>query len=330
MSFKSPASTSKIFSKDDDSSPIMNLPSTTHKQPSPLHPTPILSSLADRSKIMHSELATTDRGVTTETNFIDPEAESRSVNSHDWKRRKLLSPTSPVRALRTPVQIPDSYSSLASSITASDVNHMAEEMNHSGKFNKLRPSCSPSDSDGSDEPPGLNMHERLKIFCLRCRNPLGLPENEFYVMSSTLSSSKVHLTSLWKETSEIVGSSIPSVDILASDMVSVDHRLYQKSHPGISGQGIWCKEDGCVFNSIFCPFCVDPGNCLGVQVLATDASNIKFQNKVRVITVEIKILFLYFESTLICLCVQILFYRDRLEVENSEPISLEVNFLASQ
>ncbi|KFK44185.1 hypothetical protein AALP_AA1G225800 [Arabis alpina] len=45
-------------------------------------------------------------------------------------------------------------------------------------------------------------------------------------------------------------------------------------------KGIWCEEDGCVFNPIFCPFCSIPNTCLGVKVIATDSSNVQFQSKI--------------------------------------------------
>nr|GMD07502.1 Fanconi anemia group J protein homolog [Ipomoea batatas] len=40
------------------------------------------------------------------------------------------------------------------------------------------------------------------------------------------------------------------------------------------------KDDGCVFKTIFCPFCANPNNCLGVEVMAADASNVQFLIKI--------------------------------------------------
>ncbi|VFQ82277.1 unnamed protein product [Cuscuta campestris] len=87
--------------------------------------------------------------------------------------------------------------------------------------------------------------------------------------------------------------SAQGVEVLACDTSSLNRRILEEGSSS-SGQGIWCKEDGCVFDSIFCPFCVPPHNSvLGVHVLATDALNLKLQNK-------------------------ILFFLDSLEIENFE------------
>ncbi|CDY65898.1 BnaCnng49030D [Brassica napus] len=59
----------------------------------------------------------------------------------------------------------------------------------------------------------------------------------------------------------------------------VNQRLCRSSESAI-GQGVWCQRDGCVFNTIFCPFCSIPNRCLGVQVKATDSSNVQFLSKI--------------------------------------------------
>ncbi|KAL1099864.1 hypothetical protein V6Z11_D05G189700 [Gossypium hirsutum] len=45
-------------------------------------------------------------------------------------------------------------------------------------------------------------------------------------------------------------------------------------------QGTWREEDGCVFKKVFCPFCTNPNNCLGVQIKAADEKNVQLLNKV--------------------------------------------------
>ncbi|GLU00022.1 hypothetical protein SLE2022_174190 [Rubroshorea leprosula] len=83
------------------------------------------------------------------------------------------------------------------------------------------------------------------------------------------------------------------ISVLMTDTSSVDPRLFNRALAETTRQGIWCKEDGCVFSNIFCPFCSCPKNCLGVQVLATDAATVQLLNK-------------------------ILFYLDHLEIRDTE------------
>ncbi|KAG8388918.1 hypothetical protein BUALT_Bualt02G0175200 [Buddleja alternifolia] len=297
MNFSSPKTT-QFFSNNDYSSPRTNHQLTALPQQHPIQPTSVINLHAGPTNIMCSALTTPEKGITAQESSIEPEAESSwSVNSNAWKRRKFtaLSSVGPRYEYNTPVPISDRFSPLASSITTSNATHRTEEMNHSnnecGKFNSSL-SSTPINFDGSQVPSGV-MDERLQISCSRCKNPLGLPENDSYVVCSRISTSKVHLMSLWKKTSETVVSCTSSVDVLVSNTSSVNQRLCGTARESASGQGIWCKEDGCVFNTIFCPFCFDAENSLGVHVVATDASNIKFQNKM-------------------------LLYLDRLEIKNFE------------
>ncbi|PNY10732.1 fanconi anemia group J protein [Trifolium pratense] len=79
-------------------------------------------------------------------------------------------------------------------------------------------------------------------------------------------------------------------------------------------QGIWCPEDGCVFSTIFCPFCSNTNNLLGVQIMATNSSNVQLLDK-----------YLLTSSP------QILFFVDSLEMKNQEETgksaSEEMGFL---
>ncbi|XP_011100424.1 Fanconi anemia group J protein [Sesamum indicum] len=297
VSFRSPKTTPKFFSKDDYSSPSTNHRFIALPQQSSFQPSSVLNLHADSTNVMCSTaVATPKMEITSEETSIKPEAESPwSVNSSVWKRRKVidLSLVGPLNEFNAP-QIPDRFS-LTSSVTTADPTHRTEDMNHSENGccrTKSFQSSAPSCSDQSHVPSGRNMNEKLQIFCSRCKNPLGLPENDFSVMCTVISTSKVHLMSLKKNTSETVALSTSTVDVLVCDTSYLDQRL-ATTREGASGQGIWCKEDGCVFNSIFCPFCFDRENCLGVQVVATDGLNVKFQNK-------------------------ILLYVDQLEVKNFE------------
>ncbi|PIN10435.1 hypothetical protein CDL12_16972 [Handroanthus impetiginosus] len=278
--YRSPITTPESFSKDEYSSPRTNRQFTMPPQHSLFQPSSALTFHACPSN------ATPEKGITSKANSIEPEADSsRSVNSYVWKRRKItgLSSVGHLHESNTPVQVPDRLSSLASSITTADATHRTEGMNHSengcGKF-KTSLSSTLNNSDGSHVPPGVKMDEKLQIFCSRCKNPLGLPESDLSVMCSRISTSKVHLLSLHKKSLETDALSTSSVDVLVTETSSLNHCLCGTAGEGASGQGVWCKEDGCVFNSIFCPFCVEPENCLGVHIVATDALNIKFQNKI--------------------------------------------------
>ncbi|XP_059635149.1 uncharacterized protein LOC132277322 isoform X2 [Cornus florida] len=259
------------------------------------------------SKSAHSMVVTPERNATARTNNLTPEAESflnLSVNSHARKRRMPLE--SPLIDLVQEEQdVPDAETSghasfMASSMTNRDANHRIEfgcETNFVENISKKPtvPQSLISNYYGSScVPSGHVMDKRLQIFCSFCRNPLGLPENHYYVTCSLTSSSKVHLTSLLTGSLEpLAMNNSTSISVVISDTRSVDHRLCNRNPVGVPGQGIWCQEDGCVFSTIFCPFCSSPSNCLGVRVMATDASNVQFLNKV-------------------------LFYFDRLEIKNLE------------
>ncbi|GAA0138642.1 DNA helicase [Lithospermum erythrorhizon] len=123
--------------------------------------------------------------------------------------------------------------------------------------------------------PRLVMDQRLRINCSICKNPLGLPENNLLVTCIRSSSSKVYLKSLWEASLRT-----PDVPVVICDVSSVDQRICNRTSENPLGDGIWCKEDGCVFKPIFCPLCCDSHNSLGVQVMATDASNVQLQDKI--------------------------------------------------
>ncbi|GKC42525.1 hypothetical protein Tco_1060247 [Tanacetum coccineum] len=131
--------------------------------------------------------------------------------------------------------------------------------------------------------------KELKISCSLCRNPLGLVENNYFVSCSVTSLSMVHLATIWKG----IATGPTSVPVLVSDIASVDRRILERTSESGIGQGIWSKEDGCVFNTIFCTFCNNQDSCLGLHVVATDSANVQFLNK-------------------------LLFYSDRLEIQHIE------------
>ncbi|XWS14360.1 hypothetical protein CRYUN_Cryun35bG0002700 [Craigia yunnanensis] len=125
------------------------------------------------------------------------------------------------------------------------------------------------------------MDKRLQIFCLHCRSPLGRPENHLYLSCSLTVSSKVYLLSLLKEIFiSCASNTLTTVPVIITDISSVDPRLCNRTLEGDRGQGIWCEDDGCVFKNVFCPFCSNPSNCLGVQIKAADEKNVQLLNKI--------------------------------------------------
>lgn len=125
------------------------------------------------------------------------------------------------------------------------------------------------------------MDKRLQIFCSLCRSPLGRPENHLYLSFSLTVSSKVYLLSLFKERLTSCDSNTPpTVPVILTDISSVDPRLCNGTLEGDREQGTWREEDGCVFKKVFCPFCSNPNNCLGVQIKAADEKNVQLLNKV--------------------------------------------------
>ncbi|XP_019094422.1 PREDICTED: Fanconi anemia group J protein homolog [Camelina sativa] len=134
----------------------------------------------------------------------------------------------------------------------------------------------------------------MRISCSLCRSSLGHPENDSHPKCLLTSSSKAYLLSLLKEASGIAAQEeMPtSVSVIMTDCSLVNQRLCTNSESS-KGQGIWCQKDGCVYNTIFCPFCSVPNTCLGVQVMATNSSNVQLMSK-------------------------ILFFADHLEVKNDD------------
>lgn len=276
--------TPEVYSRDDCSSPGANHLISALPQQSSFHPRSVQNFLYSPTNGTCSEVATPKQESVSKADNQEPEAESSwSINSKSWKRRKItsLSFVGHLHEFSTPDQLPDRFTSLANSIATYN-----KEENECRNF---RPSVStPNSSAVSHISSDLNMDEGLQIFCSHCKNPLGLPENDLLVKGSLISTSKVHLMSLLqRKTSEPLALKPSSVDVLVSDTSSVHPRILT-SQESASGQGIWCKEDGCVFNSVFCPFCVHSDNCIGVHAVATDGSNIQFQDKVRYLMFEKK------------------------------------------
>ncbi|CAB4309336.1 unnamed protein product [Prunus armeniaca] len=228
---------------------------------------------------------------------------SLSVNSHTQKRRKsMYSPLANFvygQCDAPDSRSPDSTSSVRSMATV-DTNRQIEfsvENNCSGHKSNVPHVLTTSNLVASSMSVGCVMDKRLQISCLLCKTPLGLPENHLYLSCSITSSSKFHLESLHKEVLKShTGNTSTGMPVIITDISSVDQRLCNRTSEGAPRQGIWCEEDGCVFSTIFCPFCISHSNCLGVQVMAANASNVHLLNKM-------------------------LFYLDQLHIQNLEASS---------
>lgn len=284
---------SSSFSKDGNSSLTMVQASAEfidQVSSCPLSPTNV--SKAVRKSQCLAEV-TPKKDFTENTCNLMPEAESTlnlSVNSHTQKKSKCmvwpLIDLVEEKSDSPSAQTPGCVSFIRNTVANKDANRKiefdfptnpSECQSTKSRASQFLPvgNCAPSYI--SSDPA---MDQKLLISCSRCNSPLGLSENQLYVRCSLTSSSKVYLMSLvnggLEPCSENASTCIP---VLMTDIESVDQRLCNNTIKDKPGRGVWCEEDGCVFHSLFCPFC-NTSNCLGVQIMATDASNVQLLNKV--------------------------------------------------
>ncbi|MQM03699.1 hypothetical protein Taro_036488 [Colocasia esculenta] len=129
--------------------------------------------------------------------------------------------------------------------------------------------------------------KKLHVCCSSCRCSLGLRENHFLIPCSLVLSSKFCSSFVLKNGPSIqspqslLGTEQMKIPVAITDIANVD-QLVLNSHTldGSPQPDVWSKQDGCVFRSICCPFCGVSDNCLGLQIMATDASNTYLLNKV--------------------------------------------------
>ncbi|XP_004301629.1 PREDICTED: Fanconi anemia group J protein homolog [Fragaria vesca subsp. vesca] len=232
-----------------------------------------------------------------------------SVNSHTQKRRKsmhssLVNSSQGQSDGASDSKTPDCPGSIKDTLTNRDAIRKIEfsETNYSDHYCKSKVHHPlPSSCGALSMSAGTVMDKRLEICCSLCKSPLGLPENNLHVTCSITSSSKLHLESLHNEILKSqTGKISAGIRVLITDISSVDYRVCHEISEGAPGQGVWCDEDGGVLGTILCPFCryhkTSHNNFLGVQVMATNASNVHLLNK-------------------------IMFYLDKLEIPNFEATS---------
>lgn len=229
----------------------------------------------------------------------DTEKESslnKSVNSYNHRKRK----SSCAHDINC-AQINSFSNSNAESCRQFDCLNSRNITKHASQ--KIGSTLFHNPSEGKSQPNGLQavsnknvspiLHEasaekKLHICCFACKNPLGLIENNFLVACESTSSSKAYLSYVLSygpldySFSEYI-SRIPTTEmrVIISDISSVDQRLFERcTREDVSLHDIWCEEDGCVFRTVFCPFCSGHSTRLGVQIKAADALNVHFLNKV--------------------------------------------------
>jgi Fanconi anemia group J protein len=215
-----------------------------------------------------------------------PETESSlnlSVNSHNQKRRKpmvipFINLIEEENNEATCVSTPTWYTK--SSLEVGEATHRTE-CSHGRNLNSHSPQLPTSNIPGSCSLSVPLLDKRLQLFCSLCKNPLGRHENHLYLTCSLISSSKVHLRFLLKKRLETyTADTEKGVQVIVTDFSFVDQRICSRIPKSTQEQGIWCSEDGCVFSTIFCPFCSNTDNLLGVQIMATNSSNVQLLDKV--------------------------------------------------
>ncbi|KAJ4967111.1 hypothetical protein NE237_018960 [Protea cynaroides] len=302
--------------KDENSNSIIVQASTELSDQISFHSTTLANSSGAVSRSTCFPVVTPERNATMDICNKKSEDESlnMSVNSHTQKwRSRTNSPLVnfiQVKQFDTlDAKSPNHVECIGSVGSSRDASRRIEfgfEIeNPKGKHNKLNLSqVLPLDNYGTSCASSSLTDELLYICCSICKNPLGLPENHFLVTCSLVSSSKVYLAA-FLESRGASPHRNRSITVLISDMSSVDQRLYNRlTHDDPQKRGVWCEEDGCVFGTVLCPFCSTSDSCLGLQIMATDSSNVHLLNK-------------------------ILFYLDRLEIKNLEESTDEGSVLPS-
>ncbi|XP_020217515.1 Fanconi anemia group J protein homolog isoform X2 [Cajanus cajan] len=268
------------YSKND------NFGSTMIEAPAPSadHLSSLSMSLTSGSK--NSSRAQSSITITPKKNVITNdilEKESSlnlSVNSHNPKRRKAM-----VTPFINLVEEENFTASCASPLTwyrksSVDIREISQgsECGFERTLKSNSSSLLTSNIPGSCSPTAPPPDKRLQIFCSHCKGPLGRPENHLYLTCLLNSLSKVHLRSLLKQ--RLKTCTTDSVPVIITDSLFVDQRICNRIPKSAPEQGIWCPEDGCVFSTIFCPFCSNIDNLLGVQIMATDSSNVQLLDKI--------------------------------------------------
>ncbi|XP_039689401.1 Fanconi anemia group J protein homolog isoform X2 [Medicago truncatula] len=228
-----------------------------------------------------SNTVTPEKSVTA--NNIPESSLNSSVNSHNQKRRKptvvpYIDLIEEENHEASSVSTPKWYTK--SSVEVREATHETECS--LGRISNLQsPQLPTSNLPGSCSLTIPLLDKRLLLFCSLCKNPLGRHENHLSLTCSLISSSIVHLRFLLKKRlATYTADAEKSVPVIVTDSSFVDQRVCNRVPKSTQEEGIWCPEDGCVFSTIFCPFCSNTNNLLGVQIMATNSSNAKLLDKI--------------------------------------------------
>ncbi|KAJ3690877.1 hypothetical protein LUZ61_020041 [Rhynchospora tenuis] len=115
----------------------------------------------------------------------------------------------------------------------------------------------------------------LVIRCELCKTQLGQPGNDSVVLCTLSKMSKFYFAQMLNHGDQIGDLKNMPVETVVCDMSSINEELVTKN----KNLSIWSEEDGCVFKEVNCLFCLSRKACLGVQVVAADASNVHLINK---------------------------------------------------
>lgn len=219
---------------------------------------------------------------------------NKSVNSHCQKKRRLSSPMS----CCTYTEHSDSPSKSFCltdcdvSVVSGDLKRTDEMCCKSVKLSKCG-NVKLERHNLVEFSSKKSMQKKLHICCTRCKTALGLQKDGLLVSCLLSSSSKFYLAYLLRHGLSTVGfpqedfsvSPPVKVKVMMCDASSLNQKILGKitSEGSAHHSGVWSEKDGCVYKAVICPFCPCENACataLGVQVLATDASNLQLLNKV--------------------------------------------------
>ncbi|XP_074586059.1 uncharacterized protein LOC141841763 [Curcuma longa] len=220
-----------------------------------------------------------------ETDSCNPEMSlNMSVNSYNQKRRRIDLQISDCNLIDCLSSDTDSFypvDSISSTSRETDMIPESPCLDNSSVNRQQKPRQGKFIRNVAD-----TLTKMLELSCLLCRSSLGLHENDFLVNCSLTSSSKVYLAYVLKhgppkDSCFKCPPTAPERDvpIVVCDSSSIDHRVFDNGCKEAASHGIWSEKDSCVFKSLICPFCTMP-TCLGVQIIAADASNSHLLNKV--------------------------------------------------
>lgn len=143
------------------------------------------------------------------------------------------------------------------------------------------------------------------LSCIFCGNYFGLPEKQFLVKCTLTSLSKSYISILANKnlecypkvdnieerssTTPVIISDVAFLNELFTKRPDSSKRCLTSSTEDSQLKSIWVEEDGCVFKALLCPHCEASRVCVGVHVVATNASNASLLDKVIFLRDHVKV-----------------------------------------